>query len=51
MKRKLVKIAGTLLSLFLIVGIACCVLRPEYTSEAINILLENELSIENITSE
>ena len=51
MKRKLVRIAGVLLGLLLIVGIACCILRPEYTNEAMNILFDNELNIEDMISE
>ncbi len=51
MKKKLVKIAGMLISLFLIIGAACCILRPEYTKEALGILFENEIDIDEIESE
>ncbi len=49
--KKLVRIVAIVLILFIGVGTACCILRPEYTNEALGILFENEIDIEEIKSE
>ncbi len=51
MKKKLVKIGMGLIGLFMLIGITCCILRPDYTNEALGILFENEIDIDEIKSE
>lgn len=47
MKRLWKQILLVLASLFLVVGLVFCVLRPAYVREAVQLLLKNELVIES----
>ena len=47
MKKLWKQILLVLASLFLVVGLVFCVLRPAYVREAVQLLLKNELVIES----
>ena len=46
MKKKMVRICMGLLGLCLTVGVVCCIMRPSYVKEAVEILFGNELEFE-----
>ena len=47
MKNRWMRLVLALASLFLVVGMVFCVLRPAYVREAVQILLKNELEVES----
>lgn len=46
MKKKIKGLGMGLLALFLVLGMAFCIMRPAYVKEAVGILLGNELVVE-----